>query len=1132
MSVLAKVQLRVVHARGFTDVAFSPDGSRILTAGDDAMLRIVSTETVRDEDDDELDDAVVSAHHKGAITCMSANGNYVVTGSEDQVVNLYDSTSGQLKTMLLRSTLTVRAVAFRPGRHGPRKSQWVAIASDELDIRLVDLGDITNLVEIKGHKCGLKSLAFDPTGDYLVSASCDGNLNVWDLRNMDGKAKLARSLGSIIAESEPEANEYCRIAWHPSGQRFAVPGKLGEVAIIEAITWKHIYSLREQNRSDAVTLLAWSPTGAYLAAASTKGRLCVWRPENDKKIPCVADQAHARLTGLAWHPKQHDICLTDELGRMGYWRDAVSASGQETDALGKLFHENAMDVDDEVPPLPGQPSRKTVLDSNLPSDFEDDDDIALKDSAGADDFVVDDDGAGYAGPLEKPGELRRYHEKGRRQVIRDIDNEFGTSRIFGGMAAMDAQDAFQPGATPFKKDRRYLAFNMVGVIYTIDASTHHNVNVEFHDRSIRPFHFTDYHNYSIAALASSGACFASTGTAGNPSKIFYRALDTWAANADWTIHLGDHESVLSLAITSKGPVAATTSRFLRFFSHSGLQTFVLSMPGRVVTMAAQGDWLIVIYHAGGVYHGDQNLAYMLYDCKTRTTVKKDGVPLSAGATLTWAGISELGLPATYDSTGVLRSLLPHSDFAWVPVFDSRTLRGDTQNWYWPVEVLDSTLMCVVCKAGDKHPGHPRPLLTDVPLQAPFLELGPSNSTAGATATTMPATPPAPVPPAAQEEKLFRASLLATHLRARAAVDGIDKEKELLRKDVEIDKIVVGLVLAACREEKVQRALDLCNTLRTMKAIDGAIKIAVVNRLPALAERMNLVKEHRMRIAAAEERASERASDSRRETNDFDYWRPQETLSQPPSPKALPPRAIRSDFKSPSHRPARASRDSNIADHTIELAESRAAESRESSPPPLDPPARPMRRGNPFAAMPKAVAAPRQSLVGKAAMQPGAGGVFDGLREATAKKVTEDLIPAPVKRKHNQSTLLASLRSKVPEKPTEDLDEASEQARGKRRCGPSGEDASLGDHMDEDDDVPLLPAPRAAGSGFDHSTDADTLLIEDTASMEEKENASAAGDKQPTKPLSPQTPLATAPADGDKATSHALGRFRFAAKSGE
>lgn len=299
---------------------------------------------------------------------------------------------------------------------------------------------------------------------------------------------------------------------------------------------------------------------------------------------------------------------------------------------------------------------------------------------------------------------------------------------------------------------------MVGVIYTIDSHSHHSVNVEFHDRSIRPFHFTDYHNYSMACLGETGACFASEATAGNPSTLFYRPFDTWATKADWTMHFAESESIkgsihplvsqyrllilrtVAVAITSKGPVAATSSQYLRLFSYSGLQTFIMSLPGPVVTLGAQGEWLLIVYQAGGVYHGsslvysekihvpdlmwislltsgEQNLAYKLYNVETKKTVRQDGIPLSPGSTLEWVGVSEAGvsaqhigantralsetyffqIPATYDSVGVLRCLLRHNDFAWVPVLDSRIVRGEKQEWYWPIEVMEDKLMCIICK---------------------------------------------------------------------------------------------------------------------------------------------------------------------------------------------------------------------------------------------------------------------------------------------------------------------------------------------------------------------------------------------------------------------------------------------------
>ncbi|TPX55810.1 hypothetical protein PhCBS80983_g05011 [Powellomyces hirtus] len=1103
MSALLKLRPRVVHAQGFTGVAFSQDGDQILTAGDDATLRIVKTESVRDEEDDGLDQAITSDRHKAAITCMSVLGSNVVTGSEDHTVCLHDVTSGEFKRLVVRCTLTVRAVALRPGRHGTRKATWVAVASDELDIRMIDIEDITNIITIKGHKRGLKSLAFDPTGEYLVSADSDGQLNVWDLRA--GTPKLARAFGNTITKSEPEENEYCQIAWHPGKKVFAVPGKLGEIAVIEAHTWKHLYNIKEENRSDCVALLSWSPTGSHLVSVSVKGRICFWKPEESKSAPLASEQAKARITGIAWHPKHYDLCITDDMGRLMYWRDAVTASEQERGQLFKLFDDVAMESDSAGEVRPGQQDHDlAAFTADLLGDLEDDDDEG-GDTGAAEDFVVDDDGAGYAAPLEKPGDLRRYHEKGRKQAVKDLDKENGHRRRLE-MGTLDAQEAFQPGATPMRKSRRYLAFNMVGVIYTVDASTHNNVNVEFHDRSIRPFHFTDYHNYSIAALSSSGACFASEETVTDRSRIYFRALDTWATNADWTIVLDKTESVKCLAITSRGPVAATDSRFLRFFSYSGLQTFILSMPGPVVTMAASGDWLIVIYHAGGVYHGDQNLAYMLYNTATKTTIRKDGVPLSPGSTLIWAGISELGIPATYDSTGVLRSLLPHSDFAWIPVLDSRAVRGTKQEWYWPVEVLEDKLMCVTCKAGDKIPGHPRPLLSDIPLQAPFLELRSSTTSeessaapAGESSTAQPGAPSTTPPttssaalPAAQEERLFRAGLLAAHYRAQAIAAGkfAEKEKEMLKRDVEIDKIVVQLILVACRAEKVQRALDLCNTLQTLRAIDGAIKIAVMNHLPALAERMSLVKEERMRsIADAADRMVGREQESETQRSavlfgepvarDETRWRDEplphrrthggSRIPALRSPVVTPRKsasAVATRMSSPAPLPRQKQQqvdrvepvDQNDSMGDVNVIEADDVDSNEyddnngqgraESPPPLPPPlpATPAaKKGNPFAVGAGGAAATpgRSTITRPAATSSGNTNAhaFEGLRGATSRKAVEEPKPVVPKRKHNQTTLLGAIQgikssapslSKAQRNTTNDVADENGDSPAKRR----------------------------------------------------------------------------------------------------
>jgi chromosome transmission fidelity protein 4 len=128
--------------------------------------------------------------------------------------------------------------------------------------------------------------------------------------------------------------------------------------------------------------------------------------------------------------------------------------------------------------------------------------------------------------------------------------------------------------TPEESERRYLDFNLVGLIYTVYRSTNSIINVEFHDQSQnRNFHFSDYVHYTMGALGSNGLVFGVEGQekpkerrsgAGNldddvddlsdsddeesktertPSMVHYRPLNTWSNYKEWTSHLPMGEDV-------------------------------------------------------------------------------------------------------------------------------------------------------------------------------------------------------------------------------------------------------------------------------------------------------------------------------------------------------------------------------------------------------------------------------------------------------------------------------------------------------------------------------------------------------------------------------------------------------------
>ena len=171
-----------------------------------------------------------------------------------------------------------------------------------------------------------------------------------------------------------------------------------------------------------------------------------------------------------------------------------------------------------------------------------------------------------------------------------------------------------------RNKKRYLAFNMVGVIDITDQETHHVVNVEFHDKAARRgYHFQDHYRYTMASLGQSqptvsqskrsspgeqGAAYASPASETQPSMILYRPYDSWASTSEWTFSLPSGEEAVS--VVSAGPAegmgavaVATSQGFIRFFSNSGIQRYMWRLGEDVVTMTGGKEMILIVHREGG-----------------------------------------------------------------------------------------------------------------------------------------------------------------------------------------------------------------------------------------------------------------------------------------------------------------------------------------------------------------------------------------------------------------------------------------------------------------------------------------------------------------------------------------------------
>ncbi|KAL8658136.1 MAG: hypothetical protein Q9202_007626 [Teloschistes flavicans] len=826
------VRGRPAHPNGPTFLTYTPDGTKLITAGSNNVIRVYQTGS--DGEPTNIDDV------QDSNTALAASNDIFITGSEDGSVCVYTLDNYLYDRMLTRCTLPIRDIALSSD------GLWAAVASDELEVKIIDTRDMTNVLYIRDLPKPPKHLSFHPSGSYLAISCTDGLVYVYSISTED--PTLRNKFDGMIRRLEGEDEKSAEVIWHPDGRAFATPTATRDVQVFNQDDGRKERIFTGGHMGD-ITALAWSPNGALLATAASDRKILIWDTKTQK---IIARYDYSGVVNLAWHPSDNILSFVTSDGELFIYPDFLS---MENLSLLKQPTQPAPFIRDPLSETSGN-ARKTITNGLKPvlesrtkrrSTPDSLDDILGPQSEGEeDDFVDDDDGAGYHDGLNGYG--KRSHD-----LLDGLKDRDSKRRAIFPSWEPQIHEPIQPGSTPWRGDRRYLCLNLTGFVWTVDQDSHHTVTVEFYDREFhRDFHFTDPYLYDKACLNEHGTLFSCPPSRDHPAMIFYRPHETWTSRADWRTQLPAGEDITSISLSDSYITITTTASYIRTYTLFGTPLRIHRQKSSpIVTCVSWRNYILTLGNGPVGASGNTQLVYTIGNVKRDEVCQsEDVVALPPDTTLKSVFWSDQGDPCIYDSSGVLLVLLHWRNpgqARWVPLLDTKMLErlrdGKREESYWPVAVAQDKFHCIILKGGDQYPYFPRPLLSEFEFKIPI--------TASPSSRDEERDNPATGEGQRLEESFVRSSLMLSLLEDLTSSTHATyaQKSEVSRRETEVDKLLLQLLNVECREgeERGMKALEIVGLMRDRsgKMLEAAQKVAGRYGRGVLQEKIQEVAEKRL-----------------------------------------------------------------------------------------------------------------------------------------------------------------------------------------------------------------------------------------------------------------------------------------------